>query len=332
MLCFQRPWVVFLTGHVLVLRGSRAPECKKFSEIYEGGKQLCELMWDGSFKYETDSTKAYTMWFFDSQNPNDDISRNLGYSPVPVEDCHLQYFHKEKPSPEPETFTECHPWKDYACCHRDTVSSAQKLKESYGAEWHWDRCGPLSPECERFMVQEACFYECEPSAGLFRKFNTQQYDARCDPSHDTYDQNWQEANCNGDAHNAWQMHNMPIKASYCDAWYTACKNDYFCGSGSFWDCAAQYEEYDAAQAQLQKLQSDLDAEKHKQVVMVSVALVIGFVCFSVIFWCLRKGYQQKYDQLLEQQQQQRRTDVVKQSSSGDVVGVEVEKEYNINTI
>merc|ERR1712194_492097 len=24
-----------------------------------------------------------------------------------------------------------------------------------------DRCGPLSPECERFFVQEACFYEYE---------------------------------------------------------------------------------------------------------------------------------------------------------------------------
>lgn len=24
--------------------------------------------------------------------------------------------------------------------------------------FQWDRCGPLSQECERFFVQEACFY------------------------------------------------------------------------------------------------------------------------------------------------------------------------------
>ena len=30
---------------------------------------------------------------------------------------------------------------------------------------------------------------------------------------------------------------MPIKASFFDAWLSACKDDYFCGSGSYWGCA-----------------------------------------------------------------------------------------------
>jgi hypothetical protein len=30
---------------------------------------------------------------------------------------------------------------------------------------------------------------------------------------------------------------MPIKASYCDAFYEACKNDLFCGHGNFFECA-----------------------------------------------------------------------------------------------
>ena len=57
------------------------------------------------------------------------------------------------PHPQPDSFTECHPWKEQACCSQGTVESADKLRKSYGPEYHWDRCGPLSPECERFFVQ-----------------------------------------------------------------------------------------------------------------------------------------------------------------------------------
>jgi hypothetical protein len=35
-----------------------------------GGKNLCEKMWGGAFKYETDLSKAYSMFFFDDVNPN----------------------------------------------------------------------------------------------------------------------------------------------------------------------------------------------------------------------------------------------------------------------
>jgi hypothetical protein len=38
-------------------------------------------------------------------------------------------------------------------------------------------------------------------------------------------------------HNSWEIHQMPIKASYCDAFYNACKNDLFCGHGNFFECA-----------------------------------------------------------------------------------------------
>jgi acyl-CoA synthetase (AMP-forming)/AMP-acid ligase II len=41
--------------------------------------------------------------------------------------------------------------------------------------------------------------------------------------------------------NKWQMYKMPIKASYCDAFHTACQHDYFCGSGDFWACKADYK-------------------------------------------------------------------------------------------
>jgi len=49
-------------------------ECKKFSAIYSGGKEMCEKLWSGSFKYETDETQAYT-WSFPegTKNPNNAI-------------------------------------------------------------------------------------------------------------------------------------------------------------------------------------------------------------------------------------------------------------------
>jgi len=234
------PLVVFCvyTGAVGYAAAATSPDCKRFHELYPSGKELCENMWDGAFEYQTDETKAYTMWFFDKVNPNDAMSKSLGKLSASGHDkCHLSYFHKDTPGPEPDTFTECHPWKDNACCAYGTVENATKLKKGYGAEYHWDRCGPLSPECERFFVQEACFYECDPNAGLWRKYHPSIYNA---------------SNKN---HNEWQMHKMPIKASYCDAWFTACRNDKFCasGGGSYFSCAAEYKKVDKfveVQAQL----------------------------------------------------------------------------------
>merc|ERR1712146_554705 len=140
--------------------------------------------------------------------------------------CHLDYYHKASPSEEDDNFTECHPWKQSSCCYQQTVSDVDTINEAYGAEYHWDRCGPLSQACERFFVQEACFYECSPNIGLFRKYHPNTF------------------NSSNDSHNAWEVEGMPIKASYCNAWFDACRNDYFCdaGGGNFFECARVYEE------------------------------------------------------------------------------------------
>jgi len=250
------------------LSGSAAkegPKCKRFDEVYLTGKELCENMWDGAFTYETNEAKAYTMWFFDKLNPNDAISRDLGKLTASEHDtCHLSYFHMDTPGPEPDTFTECHPWKDNACCAYGTVENATKLKKGYGAEYHWDRCGPLSPECERFFVQEACFYECDPNAGLWRKYHPSIY------------------NASNKAHNEWQMHKMPIKASYCDAWFTACRNDKFCATdgGSYFSCAAEYEQADEY-AELRAQLAAAGAESG-----LDTGLIIGLVSAGVVIFAL----------------------------------------------
>merc|ERR1712160_178188 len=37
--------------------------------------------------------------------------------------------------------------------------------------------------------------------------------------------------------NEWQMYKMPIKKTFSDDWYEACKDDYFCAEGDFFTCA-----------------------------------------------------------------------------------------------
>jgi len=163
--------------------------------------------------------------------------------------------------------------KKMLVAHKKTVMNAQKLKEGYGKEYHWDRCGPLSPECERFFVQEACFYECEPSAGLYRKYHPSVF------------------NASNPDHNEWQMSKMPIKASYCDAWFTACRNDKFCasGGGSYFSCAAEYEKVDAEKA---KLQADLKlAQEREQAALneddeIGAGIIVVFIVAGTLILAL----------------------------------------------
>ena len=260
-------------------------ECKPFKEIYTSGKELCEKMWSDSFVYEQDEDAAYAMWFFDQVNPNNAIASSLGKEESP-DMCMLQYYHKQgddgsyaAPSPENKDAHECHPWKDNACCHSATVNSVTAINEAYGEGYHWDRCGPMSNACEQFFIQEACFYECSPHAGSYRRYDdktvaafeafmaetgtgegpcyTSVYDKDDAMYQGTFEHDgatYQKSVFYGDGcygPNRWQMYKMPIKASYCDAFYTACMDDHFCAAagesgGSFFGCAADYREGVAA--------------------------------------------------------------------------------------
>ncbi|KAJ1476237.1 folate receptor family-domain-containing protein [Baffinella frigidus] len=185
------------------------PGCKKFSEIYKGGKELCENMWDGAFEYSTDEDKAYTMWWEFGENPNKAAAVALGVEPSPATcKLHGDYYHKKTPGPELDSNHECWPWKNEACCEDKTVASRDVIQDAYGAEFHWDRCGPLSQACERFFVKEACLYECEPLTGHYRKY----------PDGPDYN-----GSSTGGEDNTWQITKMPIKASFCDNWHHACK-------------------------------------------------------------------------------------------------------------
>ena len=115
------------------------------------------------------------MWWDTGSNPNAETTETLdSLSHLTAEHkdtCHLDYYHVDTPAPA--ELSECAPYKDNACCAAATVTNATKIKESYGSKYHWDRCGPLSPQCERYFVEEACFYECEPAGSfLFSRLQT----------------------------------------------------------------------------------------------------------------------------------------------------------------
>lgn len=244
------------------------PSCSPFHEIYDSGTQLCEMMFGDAFVVASDEASGYTMWFFDESNPNNAITDLLHGegTAAGIDTCDLQYYHKGAPGPEDERFTECHPWKENACCEYATVPNVTTLRTMYGAGYEWDRCGPMSQACERFFVQEACFYECEPSAGLYLKHN--------DTLHPDY--------------NTWEMKGMPIKKSYCDAWYTACYNDYFCGAGNYFDCETEYWANLAAE---ESNEDDDDNNNTITWILVSIlgALILIFCMFS--FYMVRREKQ-----------------------------------------
>jgi len=246
--------------------------CTQFSEIYADGTELCEVMWSGAFEVTDDEDNAYTMWFFDHENnPNDAVTRTLFGDEKTVDQCHLNYFHKDgPPSPEGDGMSECHPWKNNACCHKDTVTSVDQINEAYGEGYEWDRCGPMSQACERFFVMEACFYECEPSAGLFRK--------------------WDEGQKDAEDYNEWQITKMPIKKSFCDAWYDACYNDYFCGKGNYFECQEYYEKNKMEEEEKKKD----DEKKYKKTLTIAIAVVgaiaaVGILSAAVLAFKEKQG-------------------------------------------
>lgn len=198
-----------------------APPCRPLGEIYANGKDLCDNMYGDAYTYVpvSDSVAydlAYTMWFFTDENPNDaTTSRRIAsdlhapdYDNIDV--CHLQSGHKQIPGPEP-MLTDCHPWKGNACC--SDIYSAEYLKELYGPRYRWDKCGTLSQECEHFFVMQACFYQCDANAGLFRYTPPSEYDPNMD---------------DGFEHSEYRLKGMPIKGDLCDSWMAACRHDMFC--------------------------------------------------------------------------------------------------------
>ncbi len=311
-------------------------DCLQFKDIFAGGEEMCNTVWGSSFKYEPNETIGYTWWYFDQdESPNDAATLARGLS-VP-DTCDVTYFHKSAPSPEGDDFTECHPWKNNACCHEvsrrrrspapvslspsydtrilclsirrrlppylsvlpprpppppplsaareATVTTPYYMNTVYGPGYRWDRCGKLSEACERFFVAEACFYECDVNAGHFRTFSDAEVAACTD--------DW----C---ADNTWSVTGIPIKASYCESFYSACRNDYFHSSGDYWTAYSAYEEaYQAAyeEAQAAKAKKDKKKKDPGMLIMI-VAIVLGLLTLVLAaVACSLTAKVKKYEEL-----------------------------------
>jgi folate receptor len=337
----RQPLALSALGLATFANAWTGDNCKKFSEIYTGGEDLINRMWGDSFKYEADETKAYTMWWTEGgaagvadahDNPNDlitaaiigTIDNKAGFN-VTNQTCEVAFYHKVgPPTPEGADFTECHPWHANACCHEATVVTPEAINTAYGAGYEWDRCGKLSQACERFFVEEACMYECEASISAFRKYSNEEK-ALCQADGVAVGATVTKAdgstyNCVPDAwdpknsENSWEIHQMPIKASYADAFYRACANDQFCDAGSFWDCKGLYHEHldmeaelaanktrddAAAEAQLAaQLAADLKAEKDKglegwAIALIVILLLLGVACCGFVVMIVMKEKQGK---------------------------------------
>jgi folate receptor len=220
--------------HLVLADEDDASQCRPMESIFHDGKDLCERLLGHAFKYvprsNQDYNLSYTMWFFDGSNPNDATTQRRiqagkharNYQNTDV--CHLRSEgtteHRPRPVAANATFTECHPFRKNACCQESRVENSDIINRLYGEEYRWDRCGKISQECERFFVQEACMYECDPNAGLFRKNTPEEI-----------------ANNSTLIGTEWELEAMPIQGDYCDAWFVACRYESFCGDGDFFSCA-----------------------------------------------------------------------------------------------
>ena len=73
--------------------------------------------------------------------------------PGPPDFCLKGPYHKPVPSvEEQDEFQECLSWwQDVSCCNATLMESISlhKARELYN--FSWDLCGPLSPQCEKFI-------------------------------------------------------------------------------------------------------------------------------------------------------------------------------------
>jgi folate receptor len=281
----QRMWIIWILTLLAVVssdnsvQGANEPVCKPIGQIYKNGKELCERIYSNAFRYvpvgDPEYNLSYTMWFFTEDNPNDETTRQrvqaglLDASKYPklYDQCYLASnitFQKEFPSANNASMSECVPFRKHNCCKPETVINDDALDVEYGPTYKWDRCGPMSPQCQRFFVQEDCMYECDPNIGLYRLYPPG------DPSAPG---------------NEWVVSGMPIKGDYCDNWFESCQYDAFCGDGDFFSCSAEYQAADATKTSNSSLSSGAIAG----IVIGSVAGFLLLVFSIVLIYRERKG-------------------------------------------
>jgi hypothetical protein len=73
--------------------------------------------------------------------------------PGPPDFCLKGPYHKPSPSIEDQDeFQECHSWSgNVSCCYATVTESISLYKARELYNYTWEVCGPLSPQCEKFI-------------------------------------------------------------------------------------------------------------------------------------------------------------------------------------
>lgn len=106
--------------------------------------------------------------------------------------------HKATPSPEPN-LTECGLYADNSCCTEEDVPDVSHVPSALNKNKPWDKCGPLSSECEGFLKRVSCFYRCSPDAARWPHPQRRSY-----------------------------IQAVPLCHSFCRDWFDACRMDMTC--------------------------------------------------------------------------------------------------------
>uniref|UniRef100_A0A8C6UF71 Zgc:109949 n=1 Tax=Neogobius melanostomus TaxID=47308 RepID=A0A8C6UF71_9GOBI len=106
--------------------------------------------------------------------------------------------HKATPSPEPH-LQECSLYADNSCCTEEHIQDISHVPSASNKNEPWDRCGPLSPECEGFLKRVSCFYRCSPDAARWPHPQRRSY-----------------------------IQAVPLCHSFCRDWFEACRMDMTC--------------------------------------------------------------------------------------------------------
>ncbi|KAM3599026.1 uncharacterized protein V6R79_025788 [Siganus canaliculatus] len=106
--------------------------------------------------------------------------------------------HKATPSPEPH-LRECSLYADNSCCTEEDVRDISHVPSAANKNEPWDKCGPLSAECEGFLKRVSCFYRCSPDAARWPHPHRRSY-----------------------------IQAVPLCHSFCRDWFDACRMDMTC--------------------------------------------------------------------------------------------------------
>eukprot|EP00112_Aurelia_sp_Birch-Aquarium-sp1_P018121 Seg4283.1 transcript_id=Seg4283.1/GoldUCD/mRNA.D3Y31 product="Riboflavin-binding protein" protein_id=Seg4283.1/GoldUCD/D3Y31 len=116
-----------------------------------------------------------------------------------AEKCLSGPYHLNQSSPMGSSFVECLNYKKDACCTGKLTQTIKNHPEKlYNFTWH--HCNMISKNCLRYLKNEECFYQCDPTLIKYQR-SRKRPDA---------------------------VRSVPICSNYCSKWFDACKDDSTC--------------------------------------------------------------------------------------------------------